>query len=46
MIGRWESSFSLPIRYPTDYYQPFYNEVLEIEPMEVIMFGTPSLKFT
>jgi hypothetical protein len=46
LVGQWESSLSLSIRYPTDVYEQSYNEILRIVPTEVLMFGAPALNFT
>ncbi|MCP9266450.1 Protein male abnormal 7 [Dirofilaria immitis] len=46
MVGRWYSVASKGLRYPTDMYLNSYDELLDVVPAEVPMFGTPSFNFT
>uniref|UniRef100_A0A0N5CT76 EGF-like domain-containing protein n=1 Tax=Thelazia callipaeda TaxID=103827 RepID=A0A0N5CT76_THECL len=46
MVGQWHSAASKGLRYPTDMYSASYEELLDIVPAEVPMFGTPAFNFT
>ncbi|VDK65320.1 unnamed protein product [Onchocerca ochengi] len=46
LVGRWYSVASKGLRYPTDMYLNSYEELLDVAPAEVPMFGTPSFNFT
>uniref|UniRef100_A0A0R3S772 Protein male abnormal 7 n=1 Tax=Elaeophora elaphi TaxID=1147741 RepID=A0A0R3S772_9BILA len=46
MVGQWYSVASKGFRYPTDMYLNSYEELLDVVPAEVPMFGTPSFNFT
>lgn len=46
MLGRWYSAASKGYRFPTDMLAGAYEEVLDIMPAEVPMFGAPSLNIT
>ncbi|MFH4984815.1 hypothetical protein AB6A40_011524 [Gnathostoma spinigerum] len=46
MVGKWHSLASKGLRYPTDMYSNHYEEIIDVVPTEVPMFGTPSLNFT
>ncbi|KAF8354229.1 mab-7, partial [Pristionchus pacificus] len=45
-LGKWYSQAAKGYRYPTDLYAGEYEELLEISPAEVPMFGPPSLNIT
>ncbi|VDK65328.1 unnamed protein product [Gongylonema pulchrum] len=46
MVGQWHSIASKGLRYPTDMNSSGYEELLDVMPAQVPMFGTPSLNFT
>ncbi|KAI6226393.1 hypothetical protein M3Y99_01299300 [Aphelenchoides fujianensis] len=46
MMGKWYSAASKGLRFPTDMFSNEYEEVLDIMPAEVPMFGAPSLNLT
>ncbi|KAI6216088.1 hypothetical protein M3Y94_00462200 [Aphelenchoides besseyi] len=46
MMGKWYSAASKGLRFPTDMLNNEYEEVLDIMPAEVPMFGAPSLNLT
>ncbi|CAL2052805.1 unnamed protein product [Caenorhabditis brenneri] len=45
-LGKWHSRASKGLRYPTDLYDSEYEEIIDIAPANVPMFGPPSLNFT
>ncbi|CAI4225650.1 unnamed protein product [Auanema sp. JU1783] len=45
-LGQWHSQASKGLRFPIDMYDDEYEEVLDISPAEVPMFGPPSLNMT
>ncbi|CAJ0608844.1 unnamed protein product [Cylicocyclus nassatus] len=45
-VGRWYSQAAKGLRYPTDLYSNEYEEILDIAPASVPMFGPPSLNLT
>ena len=46
MMGKWYSQATKGLRYPTDMLSPEYEELLDISPTQVPMFGPPSLNLT
>lgn len=46
MMGKWYSLASKGLRYPTDMKSNEYEEILDISPAQVPMFGPPSLNMT
>uniref|UniRef100_A0A1I7S018 EGF-like domain-containing protein n=1 Tax=Bursaphelenchus xylophilus TaxID=6326 RepID=A0A1I7S018_BURXY len=46
MLGRWYSAASKSYRFPSDMKGDTYEEILDIMPAEVPMFGAPSLNLT
>ncbi|CAD5216208.1 unnamed protein product [Bursaphelenchus okinawaensis] len=46
MLGRWYSAASKNYRFPSDMKGDTYEEILDIMPAEVPMFGAPSLNLT
>uniref|UniRef100_A0AC34QCH3 Uncharacterized protein n=1 Tax=Panagrolaimus sp. JU765 TaxID=591449 RepID=A0AC34QCH3_9BILA len=46
MMGKWYSQAAKGLRYPTDMFATEYEEILDVMPAEVPMFGAPSLNFT
>lgn len=46
MMGKWYSAASKGLRFPTDMMSNEYEEILDIMPSEVPMFGAPSLNLT
>jgi len=46
MLGKWHSQASKNLRYPTDMLDNEYEEMLDIMPAEVPMFGAPSINLT
>lgn len=46
MMGKWYSKALKGLRYPTDMQANEYEELLDIIPAEVPMFGAPSLNLT
>ncbi|KAL3107823.1 hypothetical protein niasHT_017055 [Heterodera trifolii] len=46
MMGKWYSQASKGLRYPTDMVAGEYEEMLDISPAQVPMFGPPSLNLT
>ncbi|KAJ1366918.1 hypothetical protein KIN20_033359 [Parelaphostrongylus tenuis] len=45
-LGKWYSQAAKGLRYPTDIYANEYEEILDIAPTTVPMFGPPSLNLT
>ncbi|KHJ92874.1 hypothetical protein OESDEN_07230 [Oesophagostomum dentatum] len=45
-LGKWYSQAAKGLRYPTDLYSNEYEEILDIAPSTVPMFGPPSLNLT
>ncbi|VDM74506.1 unnamed protein product [Strongylus vulgaris] len=45
-VGKWYSQAAKGLRYPTDLYSNEYEEILDIAPASVPMFGPPSLNLT
>ena len=43
MVGRWYSAATKGLRFPIDMDDSSYEEMLDIMPSEVPMFGPPSL---
>ncbi|KJH44179.1 EGF-like domain protein [Dictyocaulus viviparus] len=46
IVGKWYSQAAKGLRYPTDIYANEYEEVLDVAPATVPMFGPPSLNLT
>jgi hypothetical protein len=46
MMGKWYSQAAKGLRYPTDMLVNEYEELLDIMPAQVPMFGAPSLNLT
>ncbi|KAI1731894.1 protein male abnormal 7 [Ditylenchus destructor] len=46
MMGKWYSQAAKGLRYPTDMLSNEYEEILDIMPAQVPMFGAPSLNLT
>lgn len=46
MVGKWYSQAAKGLRFPTDMKAGEYEEVLDIMPAEVPMFGAPSINLT
>lgn len=46
IMGKWYSQATKGLRYPTDMLAHEYEELLDISPTQVPMFGPPSLNFT
>lgn len=46
MMGKWYSQAAKGLRYPTDMSGNEYEEILDVMPAEVPMFGAPSLNLT
>ncbi|PAV78636.1 hypothetical protein WR25_12808 [Diploscapter pachys] len=46
ILGRWYSQAAKGYRFPTDLYENEYEEILDIAPSNVPMFGPPSLNLT
>lgn len=46
MMGKWYSKALKGLRYPTDLNVNEYEEILDIMPAQVPMFGAPSLNLT
>uniref|UniRef100_A0A7E4V974 EGF-like domain-containing protein n=1 Tax=Panagrellus redivivus TaxID=6233 RepID=A0A7E4V974_PANRE len=46
MMGKWYSQAVKGLRYPTDMAGNEYEEILDVMPAEVPMFGAPSLNLT
>uniref|UniRef100_A0A914R124 EGF-like domain-containing protein n=1 Tax=Parascaris equorum TaxID=6256 RepID=A0A914R124_PAREQ len=46
IVGKWHSLAAKGLRYPTDMYSNGYEEIFDVIPAEVPMFGTPSLNVT
>ncbi|KAL6724462.1 hypothetical protein Aduo_019350 [Ancylostoma duodenale] len=45
-LGKWYSQAAKGLRYPTDLYSNEYEEILDVAPSTVPMFGPPSLNLT
>uniref|UniRef100_A0A8R1DX98 THAP4-like heme-binding beta-barrel domain-containing protein n=2 Tax=Caenorhabditis japonica TaxID=281687 RepID=A0A8R1DX98_CAEJA len=45
-LGKWHSRASKGLRFPTDLYDAEYEEIIDISPANVPMFGPPSLNYT
>uniref|UniRef100_A0A0K0DPF9 ShKT domain-containing protein n=1 Tax=Angiostrongylus cantonensis TaxID=6313 RepID=A0A0K0DPF9_ANGCA len=45
-LGKWYSQAAKGLRYPTDIYASEYEEILDVAPATVPMFGPPSLNLT